>query len=175
MKDGIRLLRTSKWSFPAVFGLAMCLLVAVAGVISRTNALPPSIPGGAGVIVAAPTITIAGATVDTDASPSTGATAAHVQWKFGTVAGSYTTCTAQAKTSYDGTNFLTLGTAVTVTATTGTMNAWTILAQGPTTSVTTSAVSATAALGFGQLTKFTFACSGGYGTSAPVTVTAIYQ
>jgi len=40
--------------------------------------------------------------------------------------------------------------------------------------VTTATVSSTAALGFGQLTKFTFACSA-YGTSAPVTVSVIYR
>jgi hypothetical protein len=30
-------------------------------------------------------------------------------------------------------------------------------------------------LGFGLSTKYTFACSGGYGTSAPVTVSTIYR
>jgi hypothetical protein len=51
-----------------------------------------------------------------------------------------------------------------------------ILEQGASESaLTTSAASSTAALGFGQLTKFTFACSGGYGTSAPVTVSVIYR
>jgi hypothetical protein len=122
-----------------------------------------------------PAITIAGATADTAATGTSHAREAQIQWTFGTVAGTYTTCTAQAKTSYDGTNYLTLGSAVAVTVTTGTVNAWTIIEQVGTTSVTTSAVSATAALGFGQLTKFTFACSGAYGTSAPVKVNVIYR
>jgi hypothetical protein len=91
------------------------------------------------------------------------------------VTGNYTTCTAQAKTSYGGSTWLTLGSAVSLTVTTGAVNAWTILEEVGTGSVTTSAVSSTAALGFGQATKFTFACSGGYGTSAPVTVSVIYK
>jgi hypothetical protein len=92
------------------------------------------------------------------------------------VTGTYTTCTAQAKTTYDGSTWLTLGSAVSLTVTTGAVNAWMILEQGASESaLTTSAASSTAALGFGQLTKFTFACSGGYGTSAPVTVSVIYR
>jgi hypothetical protein len=43
-----------------------------------------------------------------------------------------------------------------------------------TTTVTSSTASSTAALGFGQLTKATFACTT-YGTTAPVTITAIYR
>jgi hypothetical protein len=127
------------------------------------------------VITDTPTITITTATADSAATPTTGAHQAHIQWKFGTVSGTYNTCTVQAYTSYDGTNYLTLGSAVSVTATTGTLNAWTILDQVGTTSVTTSSASSTAALGFGQLTKFTFACSGSYGTSAPVTISTIYR
>jgi hypothetical protein len=50
-----------------------------------------------------------------------------------------------------------------------------VLAQAPTNSVTTTTPSTTAALGFGALTKFTVACSGGYGTSAPGTLTTILQ
>jgi len=128
-----------------------------------------------GALIDSPTITITTATADTTESTSTGANAAHVQWKFGTVSGTYTTCTVQAKTTYDGTNYLTLGGAASVTATTGTLNAWTLIAQQGTTTVTTSAVSSTAALGFGRMTKYTFACSGAYGTAAPVTINAIYQ
>jgi hypothetical protein len=176
MKDKWTFLHVSNWSFPAVFSLAMCMLMAGAAVMSRAHPVAPSIPGNAGVITSAPDITIAGATADTGPTPSTGATIAHVQWKFGTVAGSYTTCTVQAKTTFDGANYLTLGSAASVTATSTTLNAWTLMAQAPVgTGVTTGAVSATAALGFGLLTKYTFACSGGYGTSAPVAVTTIYQ
>jgi hypothetical protein len=81
----------------------------------------------------------------------------------------------QAKTSYDGVNYLTLGSAVPVTVSTNAVNAWTIIEELGTDSVTSSAVSSTAALGFGQLTMYTFACSGGYGASAPVTVSVIYR
>jgi hypothetical protein len=127
-----------------------------------------------GFVSDTPAITIAGATADTAATFTGHAREAQVQWTFGTVSGSYGTCTVQLKTSYDGVNYLTLGGAASVTATTGTVNAWTVVEQLGTTSVTTSAVSATAALGFGQITKGTFACSS-YGTSAPVTVSVIYR
>jgi hypothetical protein len=132
-------------------------------------------PRPTGVVTDTPAITIAGATADTASTPTTTAHEAHIQWTFGTVTGTYTTCTAQAKTSYDGSTWLTLGSAVPLTVTTGAVNAWTILEEVGTTSVTSSSVSSTAALGFGQLTKFTFACSGGYGTSAPVNVAVIYR
>jgi TRAP-type uncharacterized transport system substrate-binding protein len=128
------------------------------------------------VVTDKPAITIAGATADTTSTPTTTAHEAQIQWTFGTVTGTYTTCTAQAKTSYDGSTWLTLGSAVSLTVTTGAVNAWTILEQGASESaLTTSAVSSTAALGFGQLTKFTFTCSGAYGTSAPVTASVIYR
>ena len=72
-------------------------------------------------------------------------------------------------------NFLNLGSAAAVTVTTNAVNAWDIYQQAPvTTGVTTTAVSSTAAAGFGQLTEYTFACSA-YGTSAPVTITGIYK
>jgi len=128
-----------------------------------------------GVVTDTPAITIAGATADTASTPTTTAHEAQIQWTFGAVTGTYTTCTAQAKTSYDGSTWLTLGSAASLTVTTGAVNAWTILEQAPTTSVTTSAVSSTAALGFGQATKFTFACSGGYGTSAAASISVIYR
>jgi hypothetical protein len=121
-----------------------------------------------------PAITIAGATATTTTTPTTGAREAQIQWTFGTVVGTYSTCTVQAKTTYDGVNFLTLGSAASVTVTSSTVNAWTVIEQLGTTSVTTSAVSSTAALGFGQATEFTFACSS-YGTSAPVTISVIYK
>lgn len=122
-----------------------------------------------GYILDNPTISIAGATA------TTGVTTAHIAWVFGTVSGTYTTCTVQAKTSFDGVNWLTLGSAASVTATTGTVNAWDIYQQAPTTSgVTTTTVSSSAAAGFGLLTEYTFACSA-YGTSAPVTISVIYR
>lgn len=122
-----------------------------------------------------PAVTIATAQVDTATIQSTFAHEAQVQFVFGTVTGTYTTCTAQAKTTYDGTTWLTLGTAATLTITSNTVNAWTLIEQLGTTSVTTSAVSATAALGFGQLLKFTINCSGAFGTSAPATVSVILR
>lgn len=144
---------------------AVCGLLSVAATISQP----------VGAVTDTPAITIAGATADTAATFTAGAREAQVQWAFGTVAGSYGTCTVQLKTSYDGgTTWLTLGTAASVTATSNTVNAWTVIEQLGTTSVTTGAVSATAALGFGSQTKGTFACSS-YGTSAPVTVTVIYR
>ena len=122
---------------------------------------------------AKPTVTILTVTVDTQAFPTSGAKSIGVQFKFGTVVGTYTTCTAQAKTSFDGgATYLTIGSAAAVVATSTTVNAWTVLAQLGTTSVTTTAVSATVALSFGNVSKFTFACSA-YGTSAPVTVSTM--
>lgn len=126
------------------------------------------------VVIARPTITIAGATVDSTASPTGNAREAQIFWKFGTVSGTYTTCTVQAKTTYDGTNYLTLGSAVAVAATTDTGTAWSLYGQLGTTTVTTSASSTTVALGFGLFTKYTFNCSV-FGTSAPVTITVIYR
>lgn len=128
-----------------------------------------------GYILDSPTLTIAGATVTTAATPIAGAGAAQVQWIFGTVAGNYSGCTVQAKTTLDGTNWLSLGSAASVTVTGNTVNAWAILQQAPVTSgVTTTTPSSSAAVGFGDQIEYTFACSG-YGTSAPVTIRAIYK
>lgn len=146
--------------------IALCCLLVFSGATTRNVPVV--------FTVDTPAITIAGATADTTATPTTAAREAQILWTFGTVSGTYSTCTAQAKTSDDGTNYLTLGSAAAITVTSNTVNAWTVIEQLGTTSVTTSAVSSTAALGFGQLTKFTFACSG-YGTSAPVTITVIYR
>jgi hypothetical protein len=125
-------------------------------------------------VVDNPSISIASATADTSSTPTTFAHEAQIQWTFGTVTGTYATCTVQLKTSYDGVTFQTLGSAVALTVTSNTVNAWTVIEQLGTTSVTSSTASSTAALGFGQLTKATFACTS-YGTSAPVTITTIYR
>jgi len=125
-------------------------------------------------VVDTPAITIAGASGNTASTPTSFAHEAQVNWTFGTVSGTYSTCTVQAQTSIDGTNYLTLGSAASVTVTSNTVNQWTVIEQLGTTSVTTSAVSSAAALGFGQLTRWAFSCSS-YGTSAPVTVTVIYR
>ena len=122
-----------------------------------------------------PILTITGATITTGPTSTAGATTAHLAWVFGTVAGTYTGCTVQAKTSFDGANWLNLGSAAALTVTSNTVNAWDIYQQAPaSTGVTTTTVSSTAAAGFGQLSKYTFACSA-YGTSAPVTITAAYK
>ncbi len=112
---------------------------------------------------------------NTDVIPTTTAREAVATLVFGTVAGSYTTCTMQLKTSVNGVSFQTLGAAQTVTVTTGTVNTWTIIEQAGTTSVTSGAVSATVALSFGAQSFYAFACSGSYGTSAPGTLTVIYR
>jgi hypothetical protein len=128
-----------------------------------------------GYILDNPVLAIAGAGITTNPTSSTGVTTAHVAWVFGTVSGTYTGCTVQAKTSYDGINFLTLGSAASVTVSSNAVNAWDIYQQAPvTTGVTTTTASSTAAAGFGQLSEYAFACSS-YGTSAPVTITAIYK
>lgn len=133
----------------------------------------PAVIRDTGVVVDTPTVTIAGVTVDTTPTASASAHSVIVQFKFGTVVGSYSACTVQAKTSIDGgASYLTLSTAASITATTGTANTWMVTDKGPA-SGNTSTPSTSASIGFGQLTKFTFACSG-YGTSAPVTVTTIY-
>jgi len=128
-----------------------------------------------GYILDNPVLTIAGATVTTSPTTTAGATTVHLSWVFGTVTGTYTGCTVQAKTSFDGVNWLTLGSATAVTATSNTVNAWDIYQQAPvTTGVTSTSASSTVAAGFGLSSKYTFACTG-YGTSAPVTITAIYK
>ena len=128
-----------------------------------------------GYILDNPILTIAGASISTTPTSTSGASTAHVAWVFGTVAGAYTGCTVQARTSFDGINFLTLGSAASVTVSSNAVNAWDLYQQAPvSTGVTTTTVSSTAAAGFGQLSEYTFACSG-YGTSAPVTITAIYK
>jgi len=128
-----------------------------------------------GHILDNPLLTIAGATTTTNPTSTTGATTAHVTWVFGTVSGTYSGCTVQAKTSFDGVNWLNLGSAAAVTVTSNAVNAWDIYQQAPvTTGVTTTAVSSSAAAGFGQVSEYTFACSA-YGTSAPVAITAIYK
>lgn len=113
-------------------------------------------------------LTLLAASLDAVPTPSTGATRADIEVKFGTVSGTYTTCTVQLKTTYNGTDFLTIGTASSVTVTSNTINAFTIMGEAPVgTGVTNGAVSGTAALTIGRQVKITAACSGGYGTSAP--------
>jgi hypothetical protein len=128
-----------------------------------------------GYILDNPTLTIAGATMTTAPTSIAGVSSAQVQWAFGTVSGSYSGCSVQAKTSIDGANWLTLGSAASVTVTSNTVNAWGIFQQAPTTSgVTVTTASSSTATAFADQIEYTFACSG-YGTSAPVTIKAIYK
>jgi hypothetical protein len=128
-----------------------------------------------GYILDNPVLSITGSGISTSPTSVAGATTAHVTWVFGTVSGTYSGCTVQAKTSYDGVNFLNLGSAASLAVTSNALNAWDIYQQAPvTTGVTTTTVSGSAAPGFGQYVEYTFACSS-YGSSAPVTITAIYK
>jgi len=128
-----------------------------------------------GYILDNPVLSISGTSITTSPTSTAGAATAHITWVFGAVAGSYTGCTVQAKTSFDGVNFLNVGGAASVTVTSNAVNAWDIYQQASTTSgVTTTTVSSSAAAGFGQLSEYAFACSA-YGTSAPVAITAIYK
>lgn len=130
---------------------------------------------GFGYILDNPNLTIAGASVATSPTSTAGATTAHVTWVFGSVAGTYSNCTVQAKTSFDGVNFLNLGSAAAVTVTPGAVNAWDIYQQALSTNgVTITPVSNSVAAGFGKLSEFAYACSA-YGSSAPVTITVIYK
>ena len=165
------------------FVLSFCAAVVVV-LLALSSLRPPLVSADAysshrmpafGYILDNPLLTISGATVTTNPTSTTGATTAHITWVFGTVAGTYSTCTVQAKTSFDGVNFLNLGSAAAVSVATNAINAWDIYQQAPvTTGVTTTTVSSSAAAGFGQWSEYTLACSA-YGTSAPVTITAIYK
>jgi hypothetical protein len=163
--------------------LSFCI-AAVLVLVAVESIRPPQVSADAysarhfppiGYILDNPLLTIAGASITTSPTPITGVSTAHVTWVFGTVTGTYSTCTAQAKTSYDGANWLNLGGAAAVNVSSNAVNAWDIYQQAPvSTGATTTAVSSTAAVGFGQLMEYTFACSS-YGSSAPVTITAIYR
>jgi hypothetical protein len=163
----------------------LSLLIAVVVVLLAVQNLhPPQVMADSysahrfpafGYILDNPLLTITGAGTSTNPTSTTGATTAHVTWVFGTVSGTYSGCTVQAKTSFDGVNYLSLGSAASITVASNALNAWDIYQQAPVTSgVTTTTVSNSAAAGFGQWSEYTFACST-YGTSAPVTITAIYK
>jgi hypothetical protein len=159
-------------------------LIAVVVVLAMQNLHPPQVMADSysshrypafSYILDNPILTIASASISTNRTSATGATTAHVTWVFGTVSGTYSGCTVQAKTSFDGVNFLNLGSAAAVTVSSNAVNAWDIYQQAPvTTGATTTAVSSSAAAGFGQLIEYAFNCSA-YGSSAPVTITAIYK
>jgi hypothetical protein len=126
-------------------------------------------------IVSTETFTMTGGTsFNTNLVPSTTAREAVVSLTFGTVSGSFGTCTAQLNTTTDGVHFQTLGAAQSITITSNQVNAWTIIEQAGTTSVTSGAVSGTVALSFGQQSYFAIACSS-YGASAPATLSLTYK
>jgi hypothetical protein len=163
--------------------ISFCIAVVVV-VLAVENLRPPQVMADSysshrfpafGYILDNPLLTIAGASISTNPTSTTGATTAHLTWVFGTVSGTYSGCTVQAKTSFDGVNWLNLGSAAALTVTTNAVNAWDIYQQAPvTTGVTTTTVSSSAAAGFGQWSEYAFACSS-YGSSAPVTITGIYR
>jgi hypothetical protein len=165
------------------FGLSLLAALAVvllAPILTRPPRVNAQFAGDTrmppfGFITGNPTIAITTGSATSAYQATTGATAAHIQWVFGTVSGTYSTCTVQAKTSFDGVNWLTLGSAAAVTVSSNGINAWDVYQQAPSTSgVTTTTPSSSAAVGFGAWTEYTFACSA-YGTSAPVTISAIYK
>jgi len=154
------------------YALLVTLLLAVVMCSASTTMVGPR---GGIMTQQSMAYTNGGGTLASSADSTSAAHEANIELRFGTVSGTYTTCTIQATTSYDGTNYLTLGSAAAITVTTGTANAWSIIGQLGTTSVTTTAVSTTAALAFGKLTKYTLACSGAYGTTAPATLSVVYR
>jgi hypothetical protein len=111
-----------------------------------------------------PAMTITTGIADTVPFTTNAASRLNVEFDFGTVAGSYTTCTVQAYTTINGTSYLTIGTARSVTVSTSGIQAWAVDAG------TSASVSSTASQSFGTLSFLELVCSGGYGTSAPVTV-----
>jgi hypothetical protein len=114
-------------------------------------------------------ITITTTSANTIARSTSGAGQAHIQLKFGTVAGSYNLCTMQAYTSMDnGSSYVTFGDAKSVTVSTGAKNIWSLAALSP------AAPSGSAATNFGYLTYYKFACSS-YGTSASAKIHFIYS
>jgi hypothetical protein len=175
------------WALKHAWILAFLIaaLIAVSGHFdpsppATVEAASQAIPW-AGYIWDTPTITIANGTATTTATPSAGVYRAQIVWKFGTVSGSYGTCTVQALTSYDGTNFEALGSAASITVATGEYNVWDIYGKAPDTvaTVTTPSAGTTSTSlsvnSFGFFTEYVFACGAGYGTSAPVRISVIYK
>ena len=123
------------------------------------------------------TLSIAGSSVATLPSPTSFAGAAHVQFTFSGITGTYSGCTVQAQTTLDGTTWLNLGGAATLGTplSNGLVQALDVLEQArAATGVTVTTPSSTAANGFGVQTKYAFSC-GAYGTAATATYTAIYR
>jgi len=164
-------LEIGKWKLAAIIVLAaVAPLVWLAATYPSGPLLQPFAS-----VVDTQTITVAGATITSNPITVPYVKSAHISWTFGAVVGSYTGCTVQAKTAYDGINFTTLGSAVSITVAGNTIEEWDIYEQmGSSSGVTTTTPSTSAALSFGQVTEFVLACSG-YGTSAAVTQNVIYR
>jgi len=142
--------------------LTVLLFAAILGCAQSSTSYPI-------VLTDTPAMTITTAASYSTPTTTTGAREVHVQFLFGTVAGSYSACTVQAMTSLDGTKYYNIGAAETVTVSSATGNVWNYIdTVGSTTTAST-----TTATAFGKYTKFYLACDS-YGTSAPVTITAIY-
>lgn len=123
------------------------------------------------------TLSIAGSSVATLPSSTSSARAAHVQFTFSGITGTYSGCTVQAQTTLDGTTWLNLGSAATLGTplSNGLVQAFDVLEQAmAATGVTVTTPSSTAANGFGVQTKYVFSCAA-YGTAATATYTAIYR
>jgi hypothetical protein len=112
----------------------------------------------------------------TDAVPSTGMHEAHVELLFSPVA-SFGKPEAQLQTTFDnGTTWLTIGSAVdlTMSALSAELNVFSILAQAPTTSVSTVGPSATVSSGFGQLTRIVYSDQG-FDTDVDVSIAILFR
>jgi hypothetical protein len=140
-------------------GLLFGMFMAVTAFGQRAPVTSPAVSA----LTSTPAITIGAGTADSADFPTTGMHQLDVELDLGTVTGSYTTCTMQAKTLLNGT-YYTIGSAASVTIASNTHPMWLVQAPLATT------VSTSSANDFGGRTKFTFACSGAYGTSiaAPV-------
>src|SRR5208283_5155413 len=81
--------------------ISFCLAVVVV-LVALQNLRPPAVMADSysshrfpafGYILDNPLLTIAGASISTSPTSTTGAGTAHVTWVFGTVSGTYTGCT----------------------------------------------------------------------------------
>jgi hypothetical protein len=120
-------------------------------------------------------VTINGTAATTGATPTSGVARAHISFYFYGTVGTYSGCSVQAQTAYDGINFVNLGSAQSVTVSSGAVNVWDIQAQAASSSgVTVTTPSSSAATSFGQLTQYKISCTT-YGTDTYATVKVIYQ
>ena len=155
-----------------------------APVLASVNRVSP-----VGAVIDNPVVSISNGATVTSSTPTSGTSTARVAWNFGAVQGAYSGCTAQAQTSYDGTNFVNLGAAAPLVVASNTLNAWAIFELPLTAAVVnpadTSGIAVTAVSSgtvpgnfvgssVGALTRFSFSCAS-YGSSAPVTISVSYR